>query len=329
MTTRAGEDTDDERDLLLPRSRIDQLPGLEVLQVVVRDRGDVEDDGGGEKRESHQRLGRVRPDIRFHAEHQQQARRRSRPECRCQRAGCWMNRSGRPCNRRPPRRRSSSRRHRRRRRSRALSRASRVRSCLRSSRAPSRSAACKRNVTRPTMPIGMSRSVIGSVSACPGLARARRGHRAGQAARDRFHQLQQCPDCGNANRPGADEAHLVTPGALRECAGRSRQVAGERRVVRHEPAPANACADEHGDADGQSTEVTDREERERKREIITAHRAAPADAERLRHIGSEYLCRDDDRKNRGQRSIPTRPRADRRARVRHRRRSPCRRRCRP
>ena len=71
---RAGENTDDERDLLFPRRRIDQLAGLQILQVVVRDRGDVENHRGGEKREGHQRLGRFRPDVRFHAEHEQQRR---------------------------------------------------------------------------------------------------------------------------------------------------------------------------------------------------------------------------------------------------------------
>ena len=48
---RAREDTEDERDLLLPRSRINQLTSLQVLQIVVRNRGDVENDRGGEKRE--------------------------------------------------------------------------------------------------------------------------------------------------------------------------------------------------------------------------------------------------------------------------------------
>ncbi len=68
---RASEDTDDERDLLLPRSRIDQLPGLKILQVVVRDRGDVEDYRSGEKREGHQRLERIRPDVRLYAQDQE------------------------------------------------------------------------------------------------------------------------------------------------------------------------------------------------------------------------------------------------------------------
>ena len=45
--------------------------------------------------------------------------------------------------------------------------------------------------------------------------------------------------------------------------------------------------------------MTDGEERERKRKIITAHPAAPADAKSLRDIRREHLRRDDDRENRG------------------------------
>src|SRR5919106_3626220 len=41
-----GEDTDNKRELLLPRSGLDELTGLEVLQVIVRDCGHIEDDRG-------------------------------------------------------------------------------------------------------------------------------------------------------------------------------------------------------------------------------------------------------------------------------------------
>ena len=71
---RASEHTDDQCDLLLPRRRIDQLTGLEVLQIVVRDRGDVENHRGGEKREGHERFARFRPHVRLYAEHKQQRR---------------------------------------------------------------------------------------------------------------------------------------------------------------------------------------------------------------------------------------------------------------
>src|SRR5438094_3484293 len=40
---RARDYTNNERHLLLPRRCIDQLTGLEVLQIIVRDGGDVED----------------------------------------------------------------------------------------------------------------------------------------------------------------------------------------------------------------------------------------------------------------------------------------------
>ena len=47
---RADHDADDERDLLAPRRRVDELACLEVLQVVVRDRRDAEHDRGDEER---------------------------------------------------------------------------------------------------------------------------------------------------------------------------------------------------------------------------------------------------------------------------------------
>ena len=57
---RARDYTDNERHLLLPRRCIDQLTGLEVLQIIVRDGGDVKDHCGRKERECHQRFARVR-----------------------------------------------------------------------------------------------------------------------------------------------------------------------------------------------------------------------------------------------------------------------------
>ena len=57
---RACDDTNDQRDLLLPRRRIDQLTGLEILKVIVGNRCHVENYRGGEKRERDQRFARVR-----------------------------------------------------------------------------------------------------------------------------------------------------------------------------------------------------------------------------------------------------------------------------
>jgi hypothetical protein len=44
----------DERHLLPPRRRVDELSGLEVLQVVVRDRGDAQQHGGDHERVGHE-----------------------------------------------------------------------------------------------------------------------------------------------------------------------------------------------------------------------------------------------------------------------------------
>src|SRR5262245_47780913 len=53
---RACDDTENERDLLPPRCRIDKLTGLEVLEIVVRDRRHVEDDRGSKQCEGDQRF---------------------------------------------------------------------------------------------------------------------------------------------------------------------------------------------------------------------------------------------------------------------------------
>ena len=71
---RAGNHPDNERDLLLPRRRIDELTGLEILQIVICDRGDVENYRCGEKRESHQRLARLPVRHTVLAQHKQQGR---------------------------------------------------------------------------------------------------------------------------------------------------------------------------------------------------------------------------------------------------------------
>src|SRR5207237_6151526 len=105
--------------------------------------------------------------------------------------------------------------------------------------------------------------------------------------RDWFYQLQQCPDRRNANRPCAKETNFFAPSALRELSGSGREIAHQRRVVRHPPTPADKRPNKHGDADRQTDQMTDREQRERKREMITAYRASPADSKRLRNISGK------------------------------------------
>ncbi len=60
-----------------------------------------------------------------------------------------------------------------------------------------------------TIPIGMSRSVIGERLAAAGLALRVGGERAANARDDRPDDPQQRPDRRDADGPGADEADLV------------------------------------------------------------------------------------------------------------------------
>ena len=50
----AEDHAEDQRDLLPPGSRADQLAGLQILQIVVGDGRDAKDDGGDEQRERDQ-----------------------------------------------------------------------------------------------------------------------------------------------------------------------------------------------------------------------------------------------------------------------------------
>ena len=61
---RAGDDADDQRDLLAHRRGADELSGLQVLQVVVGDRGAGEHDRRDEQREGHQRRAGSSPSAR-------------------------------------------------------------------------------------------------------------------------------------------------------------------------------------------------------------------------------------------------------------------------
>ena len=51
---RTKNNSDDQRNLLFPRRRTNQLTSLEVLQVVIRDRRDTKDDGCGKQGIGHQ-----------------------------------------------------------------------------------------------------------------------------------------------------------------------------------------------------------------------------------------------------------------------------------
>ena len=72
------------------RRRADELPGLQILQVVIRDRGAGEDDRRDEQRKRHQR--RPRLGVGVHDEDQERGARDDRRGCRRRRSGCSTRR---------------------------------------------------------------------------------------------------------------------------------------------------------------------------------------------------------------------------------------------
>ena len=89
---RAKNNTDDQSHLLLPRSRVHQLTGLEVLQIIIRNRCNTEDNRGGEERVGNQGCclcssGAVTVD----GNNCQRCRER-RPKCPRRIRGYWTNR---------------------------------------------------------------------------------------------------------------------------------------------------------------------------------------------------------------------------------------------
>ena len=72
------------------------------------------------------------------------------------------------------------------------------------------------------MPIGMSRSVIGSVSAFPALRARDAAIAPARPLATGLTSLSSVQIAETPIAPGADEAHFCAPRALRECAGRSR-----------------------------------------------------------------------------------------------------------
>ncbi len=94
----AEDHAEHQRHLLPPWRRFDQLAGLQVLQVVVGDRGDAEDERRHEQGKCDERLGRLRIDA---GENQARGspRFQAPTECRRPKPGCSTRRSGRPCSR--------------------------------------------------------------------------------------------------------------------------------------------------------------------------------------------------------------------------------------
>src|SRR5437867_12517835 len=74
--------------------------------------------------------------------------------------------------------------------------------------------------------------------------------------------------------------------------------------MRNAPAPTDQRADKHRNPDGQTDQVPNPEKSKRQKEIISAHRSAPANPKSLRHIGGQYLRLNDDREYRSNDRAP-------------------------
>jgi hypothetical protein len=88
---------------------------------------------------------------------------------------------------------------------------------------------------------------------------------------------------------GADEAHLMTPGVLRQLRQRFG-AGGERREVWYAPGPADQRTDEHRYPDPQADQVANGEQCEGQQEIEAGHAAAApitADAKISHHVAAE------------------------------------------
>ena len=105
------------------------------------------------------------------------------------------------------------------------------------------------SVTKPTMPIGMSRSVIGSVSALPAFRARDAAIAPARPLISGFTKLQKSPNRRNADRTGANESDFAAPRVVRERRGSCCEIAGHRRKMRNAPAPTDQRADQHRDPD--------------------------------------------------------------------------------
>ena len=178
ITSRTEDHADDQRDLLLPRRRADQLAGLEVLQVVVGDRGDAEHDRGGEQRVGDQRRGalRVARRGRSSATSTSDAPSTDRMPTPGDRAVRRADQPGHVAGHRRDHRADDDDEDQRDRRSAAGDVAGRPGRLRRSPTAARRSGSARTAIVPPTMPIGRSRSVSSApAAAAPRCAADDRG----------------------------------------------------------------------------------------------------------------------------------------------------------
>ena len=116
----------------------------------------------------------------------------------------------------------------------------------------------------PMMPIGISRSVSARLL-WPPAVRARLAASAdGHALDDRADDLEQGPDRGDADRAGADEAHLLAKhGADQRVEIGRRRDSGKPGLPRHEHEPADDQPGQHRDPDRHADQMADPDQRHR------------------------------------------------------------------
>ncbi len=129
--------------------------------------------------------------------------------------------------------------------------------------------------------------------------RARRGECGAEPAVDGLHQCGQRPDGSDENGARADEADLVAPRLLGEYGGgRVTATAIQRRVVWDAPQPGDDGAEPDRDANPQSYQMADAEERNGEEEIEAGHGAARAEAEIPHEVTGEHARGHHDREHR-------------------------------
>ena len=266
---RADDAAGQQRHLLPPRRRADQLPGLEVLQVVVGDGRRRQHRGGHEQHAADRqlpsmRVERGRQQMRGIEPQQQQRHQRHRDD------GDAGDRARRRAD--DPGHVAARRRHQeteqgaeqhagerhaqdRRQRGAAAGRARHQKRGERRQQAGQQHAAQQADHPRRQIAVGLA--AIGGDAAL-------RPQRRPQPGTDRPDQPDQRPDRGDRDGPCADEPHLVRPDAGGE-RGRvdSRRMRRERGQHRHRHPPAQHRAEQHRQPAANSHQIAGAHQRQR------------------------------------------------------------------
>ncbi len=197
---------------MAPRRGVDQLPGLQILQVVVGDHGHGQQDRGDEQREGHQRLGAAVPALKLGdggqdhggAQHRQDGQARDRAVGRAHQSG-HVAANGRD---HEPRDHDVGQRGGDQGDGGALERAT-------GEEHPGLPAHGQQQAETDRGDDADGDILFGARQrrALAGGSQPRGRHGGGQASPDRQAEAAQRPDRGRADGAGADEAHLCLPDA--------------------------------------------------------------------------------------------------------------------